>query len=265
MSGHRNIDQRTEALLNGGIDDELSAAEQEELSGVLAGSSDVRAANEELKSLTQLMTELPEIEPPQYLQESIERQIRLPVASKAAGGKPGFVGSWLSANWLRTGFALAAGVVLTVTVYEMGSEPMTDQDAANLVGTVVKNQVPGQGDLLDQARISNDALNGLVELRKADDLFTLDVQLNSDGPTEVVVNFKAQQLTFEGITRLQDRDEAVTVANGSINITSSGEQSYTLKLRRTAGTLDQQAANLGLEFFVNNSLVHEAELDISRQ
>ena len=265
MSGPRNIDQRTEELLNGGIDDELSAAEREELSGVLAASSDAREANEELKSLARLMKDLPELEPPQHLQESIERQIRLPVESKAAGGKPGFFGNWLSANWLRTGFALAAGVVLTVTVYEMGSGPMTDQDAANLVGTVVKNQVPGQGDLVDQARISNDALNGLVELRQADDLFTLDVQLNSDGPAEVVVNFAEQQLTFEGITRIQDQDEAVTVANGSINVTSSGEQRYALKLRRIAEAPDQQTANLGLEFFVNNSLVHEAELSVSLQ
>lgn len=265
MSGQRNIDQHTEDLLNGGIDDELSATEREELSGVLAASSDAREANAELKSFARLMTELPELEPPQYLQESIERQIRLPVESKAAGGKPDFFGSWLSANWLRTGFALAAGVVLTVTIYEMGSEPMTERDAANLVGTVVKNQVPGQGDLLDQARISNDALNGLVELRKVDDLFTLDVQLNSDGPAEVVVNFAAQQLTFEGITRSRDQDDAVTVANGSVNVTSNGEQRYTLKLRRTAGTLDQQAAMLGLEFFVNNSLVHEAELSVSHQ
>ena len=49
------------------------------------------------------MAELPELEPPKYLQESIERQIRLPLQGRASGVKQGFFGNWLSANWLRTG------------------------------------------------------------------------------------------------------------------------------------------------------------------
>jgi hypothetical protein len=211
------------------------------------------------------MAEVPEIEPPPYLQESIERQIRLPVGDKAVEQKRGFLGTWLSANWLRTGFALAAGVLLTLAVYEMGSRPISDQDATRIVGTVVKNQASAQGELLDRIQISTETLNGFVELRQMDDLFALDVQLNSDGRTEVAVNFAGRGLDFEGITWMQDRSDAVTVTDGSINVVSSGEQRYTLELRHDAETPGQHRAPLELDFLANDSLIHEAELSVSRQ
>ena len=107
MNERKTTDQRALDLLNGGIDGGWSAAEREELSGVLAASSDAREVNEELKSLAQLMTDLPDLEPPQYLQESIERQIRLPVESKAEGGTLGFFGNWWSSTEVGSSSAWA--------------------------------------------------------------------------------------------------------------------------------------------------------------
>ena len=265
MIDQQNIDQRTLDLINGGIDAELSTAEQEDLVSLLAGSSEARKINDELHSIADIIEAVPEVEPPQYLQDSIERQIRLPVQSAAPAAKQGFFGNWLAANWLRTGFALAAGVVLTVGVYEMGSGPISEQDATKLVGTVVKNQVAGQGVLLDRINISNDGLNALVEVHEKDGLFTLDVQINSDGPTEVVVDFAGRGFDFEGITRKQNRNGAVVVEGGSVNVASSGEQSYTLSLRRNTDSLEQKFTPLALGIFSENVLIHEAELKVSAQ
>ena len=266
MIDRPKIDQHALDLINGGIDAELSNAEQEELARLLAESSDALQTSAELNSIVERIEGVPEVEPPRYLQESIERQIRLPVQSAVPVAKQNFFGAWFSAKWLRTGFALAAGVVLTVGVYEMGSGPISEKDATKLVGTVVKNQVSGQRSvLLDRIDISNDRLNGLVELREKDGLFTLDVQLKSDGPIEVLVNFAERGMDFEGITRKQDRNDKVIVADGSVNVASSGEQSYTLNMRRKPDALEQQLMPLKLGFYANNVLVHEAELNISRQ
>ena len=196
MAEQNHMDERTRDLLNGGIDGELSSAEQKELDRLLAGSDKVRDLNEELVALTGLLDGLTEIDPPQYLQESIERQVRLPAQSNDQEEKQGFLRNWLPSTWLRTGFALAAGALLTIGVYEMGSGPITAEDATNMVGTVVKSQATGQGELLGSIHIDTETLNGLVELRNRDDLYTLDVQLNSDGPTQVVVNFAGRGLEF---------------------------------------------------------------------
>jgi hypothetical protein len=262
MNKYGDIDQRTQELLNGGLDGELSPAEQEELNALLAKSAGARELDKEMRAINQLMDTLPELEPPHYLKETIERQVRLPVQDTDPDEKRGLFGHRLSANWLRTGFALAAGVVLTVGVYEMGSEPLSEQDSTHLVGTVVK---PGLDELLDRALLANDSMKGVIELRQSDNFFTLDVQLDSDGPTEVVLNFAQQGFEFEGIEPLVAIDDIVSVTDGAVSVTGGGEQHYKLKLQRNLGTLEQQTSVLGLKLFANNGPVQEVELRISRQ
>ena len=264
MSEYRNIDERALDLLNRGIDGELSDVEKTELTGLLADSVEAREYYEELKSFTGMMEGVPELDPPAYLQETIERQIRLPVQDTAEKSQ-GTIGAWLSAGWLRTGAALAAGVVLTVSVYQMGSGPISERDASNLVGTVVKNPVAGRGELLGQVQISETALNGLVELHRTDDLFTLDVQLNAGAPGKVVLNFAGQELEFEGIAGAPDLSDAITVADGSVNINVTGEHHYSMKFRPKAEARVQSAAPMELSFYANNRLVKEVELSISNQ
>jgi len=256
------IDPRTLELLYGSIDGELDAAQQGELDGLLAGSKEVRDLDKDLRSFIQILDEVPEREAPEYLQDAIERQIRLPVAGDSIAGKQGFLRGWLPAHWLQTGFALTAGVVLTVGVYEMGSGPMTAEDTANMVGTVVQSPA-SRGELLDSVNINTNGLNGVAELRSQGDLFTLDIELTSVVSTELVVHLSGKGLAFEGISRKQAPETTVSVGQDTINITSSGAQRYTLSLRRIPGT--QTASPLDLEFFANNALVHETALGIAKQ
>ena len=257
------VDQRIQDLLNSSIDGEISSADQDELDRLLVTSPDVRKLNEELRTLTHVLDELPDLEPPQYLQNAIERQVRLPAQSNVDLNKSVFWGGWLNVNWLRTSLALATGVVLTFGVYEMGSEPITARDAATMTGTMLKNGLTGQeGTLLDSIDLDTEKLNGLIELRNKDDLFTLDVKLNSDGASEVVINFAGRGLEFDGETHMQNPEEAVSVRDGSIHLASHGEQHYTVKLRRTSQA--EQAAPLELDFFADNELIQKGELIISQ-
>ena len=261
--GQATVDQRIRDLLNGSIDGEISATEQDELDSLLASSPVVRNLNDELRAVTRVLDELPELESPQHLQETIERQIRLPVQSHADMGKPGFFGGWLNANWLRTGVALAAGVVLTVGVYKMGSEPITTGDSTSMVGTMAKRGLADQqGALLDSIQLDTEELKGLVELRNKDKLFTLEVLLSSDGPAELVVHFGGRGLEFEGVSHSHEPVDTVSVVDGSIHLASSGEQRYTLNLRHTEQT--RQAAPLELEVFANNKLIQQAKLNVSQ-
>jgi hypothetical protein len=257
------VDQRIQDLLNSSIDGEISKADQDELDRLLVTSDSVRNLNEELRAVTHILDELPEVEPPQYLQESIKRQVRVPVQISYNTGRPGLLGRWLNTNWLRAGFALAAGVVLTVSVYEMGSEPITGGDSTRMVGTMAKRDLTAQpGILLDSIHLDTDKLNGLVELRNIGDLFTLDVQLNSEGPSELVVNLAGRGLEFDGVSRMQNPVDAVSVVDGAIHLASSGEQRYTVSLRRISKALEDET--LELDFFANNELIQQAKLNVSK-
>lgn len=265
QTGQTPVDQHILHLLNSSIDGEISATEQDELDRLLIASPEVRNLNDELRTVTRLLDEVQELEPPEYLQDSIERQVRLPVQGHADSKKPGFWGNgWLSANWLRTGFALAAGVVLTVGVYEMGSEPITARDSASMAGTMANRGATDQpGALLDSIQLNTAKLSGLVELRNNDELFTLNLQLNSDEPTEVVINFADRGLEFDGVSGKQADDDSVSVVDGSVHLASKGEQHYTVRLRRTSAAA--QIAPLDVNFFASNDLILRAKLIISKQ
>lgn len=258
------VDQHIQQLLNSSIDGEINVVEQEELDHLLANSQSVRDLNKELRTVIRHLDELPEIEPPQHLQDTIERQVRLPVQGKGAEKKQKYLGSWLNANWLRTGFALAAGVVLTIGVYEMGSGPIPTGDSTSMSGTMANKGLTGQqGVLLDRIDLDSELLTGQVELRNKNDLFTLDVQLKSDGPAEVVINFAGRGLEFDGLSRQQDTADEVSMVDGSIHLASSGEQHYLLILSRTPGA--ESVAPLELEFFAGNQLIQQNEMSTSQQ
>ena len=257
------VDQRIQQLLNSSIDGEISAVDQEELDQHLVTSQSVRDLNNELRAVTRHLDELPEIDPPPYLQDTIERQVRLPVQSKGTGEEPGYFGSWLNTNWLRTGFALAAGVVVTVGVYEMGSGPIPATDTTSMSGTIASNEgLSQQGELLDRIYLESEALNGQVELRTHKDLFTINVQLESDGPSEVVINFAGRGLEFDSASSQQNTADTVSVVDGSIHLASNGEQHYVLNLRRAPGVVYPDS--LELEFFANSQLIQQNELSTSQ-
>lgn len=258
-SGH--MDQRANELLNGSIDNELNAAEQRELDLLLASSDSVRDLKNELEEFVGLLDGLPELQPPQYLQNTIESQIRLPVQNKPTGEKQGLFGTWTPANWLQTGFGLAAGAILTVGIYQMGSEPMTARDAEQMTGTVVKKPVLEPLGLQDNVRFNTEKLSGQIELRNTGDLFTLNLQLNSEGASEVIVNFADYGLEFETIIPNNVSEDAISVINGSVIVELNGKQGFTLQLQRVFGA--QQTAPLELEFFSNDTLVHVAQLSVN--
>lgn len=264
MNNHKQIDQHTQDLLNAGVDSELSVSERSELDEILKGSEAVRDLNDELTALTGLLEATPDREPPGYLQQAIISSVRLPVAAPQ-DEKQSLFANWLPAHWFKAGAALAAGAVLTIAVYEMESVPMSAEDTANMVGTIAPGSQAEQGVLIDSMQINNDVLNGVVELRVRDDIFILDVQINSEGPTAVNVDLSGRGLEFEGFTRMQDLKDDVSVVNGSLSVASSGAQHYALKLRGALNESGQKPAPLTVGFFANDTLVEQVELSTSKQ
>lgn len=256
-----DVDQHVLDLLNGSIDGELSTAEQAELDTFLTGSAAVRDLYEELKVLSGILDDVPAQEPPEYLHSAIVSQVRLAVNSASQEQKSGLFSQWLAAPWMRTGLALAAGVMLTVGIYQTGSENLSPEDAARMTGTVMKNP---NGALLDSTRFNAPALKGKAELRSKDGLLFVDVYLESDGPAVLNLGFGGQSLEYAGVNGLQNPSDDVTVANGVISVTGSGRQHFELLLRSTADFDKGLPSRLKLAFIADSVLIHEAELDRSQ-
>jgi len=263
QNGQAPVDQRTQDLINASVDGEISAIEQDELDRLLLSSDGAREFDRDLRSVTSLLDDLPEIEPPAYLHNAIERQVRLPVDG-AAQNKPAGWLAWLESSRLRMGLAMAAGVVLTVSVYEMGSRPVSVDDTRTMTGTIVKHgKTGGQGEVLDSIRFGSGPLNGLVELRNADDLFTVDVQLDAGTPVDVVMDYSGSGLDFEGASNVSDSENAISYGDGKIRLASNGKEHFTVKLRRAQDA--QSGGPVELGFYAGDRLLEKTELNISRR
>lgn len=265
---HPPADQHVLNLLNGNIDGELSVLEQAELDKLLAGSAHARALHKALKTLAGILDGLPEREPPDYLHHVIMSQVitstsgaGLALAGGAKGEKPGPLRRWLSTPWMRTGLAMTAGLMLTMGIYQSGSENLSPADASGMAGTVMKNPY---GVLLDSTRFDTKTMNGKAELRYEDGLLTLDVHLDSDGRAVLNLDLSGQDLVYAGINGLKNQAGNVAVANDSVSVTGSGLQHYELLLKRKAEVSGGNLGPLVLEFYANNVLIHKAELGRSK-
>ena len=259
------VDQHVLDLLNRGIDGELSTSEQAELDELLAGSAQLRDLNRDLEALAKILDSVPAQEPPEYLHNAIVSQVRLPVAADTQVQKTGLFSQWLVAPWMRTGLAVAAGVLLTVGIYQGGTENLSPQDASRMTGTAVKNPA---GVLLDSTRFQSNAMNGSAELRSKDGLFSIDIYLQSGGEALFSLGFAGQNLELVSVNGLNNPEVDVAVSGDSVEVTGSGTQHYELLLRSTAESGANSESNrpgpIALEFFADSVLVHEDELDSSQ-
>ena len=89
-------------------------------------------------------------------------------------------------------------------------------------------------------------------------MFTLNVELESDGASELVIKFAGRGLEFDSADSQQGTVDAVSVVDGSIHLASNGEQHYVLNLRRVPGA--NYPESLELEFFANSQLIQQNEL-----
>ncbi len=261
------VEQHVLDLLNCSIDGALSAAGRAELDELLAGSAQVRDLKEELEVLAGILDGLPEQEPPEYLHHviisrAVAGQVREPPVSETRGEKPGLAMNLLSTPWLRTGLAVAAGLLLTVGIYQTGSENLSPEDTSSMAGTVVKNP---RGTLLDSTLFDAEAMRGKAELREQDGFLSLDVRIESAGLAVLKLGFPEQGLEFAGTNGLQNQAEDVTVKNGLVSVTGSGQQHYALLFKRTAELPQDGPTPLTVVFFAGDVLVHEAELRGSRR
>lgn len=263
MKDYANIDERAWLLINGQIDGELSDSEQQELDALLANSKELQVILEELTGLSDCLQQLPEKTPPAYLHNAITSTVRLPVGESASGKKHAFT-SWLTEHWLGPAFALTAGIMLTVGIYETNPDSMSGPDTTNMTGTMV-NAETARGELLDRVQVGDDHVFGTAQLHRSGRDFLIDVNLDSKQPAKFTLNYAANGLEFIGVTSSENRVDGVIVDKQRVIIEGNGQQQYTLRLRSPDDNLAANSGPLKVGLSVNNGLLYQAELKVVKE
>jgi hypothetical protein len=229
------LDTRALELINAEIDGELAADEHAELQALLASSAEARAMQADLQKLSKLIDSVPEQEPPADLGGRILGQIRQRGRSPS---RPTFslAGVLSSLQPIPIGAAFAAGLLLTVGVYEMSPEQWVDNDVDGMVGTMMlgsQDDLSGQQSRLD---IAGPGIFGAVSLSNMGDILVLSFDVAAERETEIVIDMAEAGLGFGGIAHKLVDDAAnggsYEVSGGNLRVVSETSHPFNVYLRR---------------------------------
>ena len=270
MNDHDQLDTHNIALLNGSVDDALNSAEQAQLGELLTRSEAARKLHAELTSIGELLDSAPQYEPPDYLLNTILSNNRFPVAPSNNDHSAAWI-RWPVRRPIRSGFALAATALLLAGIYQIGSQNFNQEDRATIVGTLISESTELHSQLVDSIRIDTQLLQGVVELRRTDDLLTLDLELAPEAPPEFEIIISGPELENGVLKYHSSRSgESVGTTKPSGKVTNSASpdpgRSYQFAFKDTAlAGENQRSGLLTLQFLVDGSTVYETQLSTSKQ
>jgi len=225
-------------LIQAGADGELDAAGQAELDALLEHSAAAREQHETLLRLNAFLGQVPSLDPPESLHGRIVGAIKLP---KPAGGGLAERFNFMP-GLLRYGFAAGLAVVVTMAVYQGGSQ-LNGVDYDKLVGTI-----SARGAELDRFDFSEPGVQGSVRLLERGDQFALEFDLDAEGPVRFDVNFSQSGLRFDAFAQADLNLDEMSLTKNSLVGRTAGSQRFVVLMRPDASA-DAPNGQISLEFF----------------
>lgn len=250
------INERTTELIHSGLDGELRGSEQSELNSALEASAEARAYLKGLEAFSDLLDGEEALELPDGLHLKIVDSIQLPrKKSFSFTAIPGFV---------RYGLAAAAGLVLTVGVYESqqgGSEGMDfTTDVGSMVGTIMRNDRAEVEETLDTLIFDLEQVSSAIRLQRRDGQLVLDVLLDAKDPVDITVDFTSDGLKFDAIAQTQSELKSIEFADQAIQVKGHGRHHFAVLLHRDSDRAESSQASIALRFTSNGELLKEGSL-----
>ena len=131
------LDNHQIELVHADVDGELPAGQRGELSRLLLANPEARALHDELRRLSRLLDGLPKLDPPAGLASAVLDGIPWQQAARSAAPA---VSWWHTAP--RIAAAMAAGALLTATVYHLARPFGDDVDGSEVSGTMASHCGP---------------------------------------------------------------------------------------------------------------------------
>lgn len=170
------------ALIHAELDGELDERQRAELSRSLLADPQLRSLRDELRRVCAKLESLEPVDPPPGLRSAILGA--LPQAPYAAVQQRRPAPRW------RYAAVVAAALVGAAVLYEVGRSPMPASDA---VGTIAASHSASTG------RVESDALSGSLRLYRDPTGLSLEYDLVSKGPADMVVAGGGKTLRVTGV------------------------------------------------------------------
>jgi len=255
------LEARVLELINAEIDGELKPGESAELEAILESSAEARAMKAEMLKLVNFLDSVPAQAPPEDLTGRILDQI--PVHTRPRTFSLANLVS--SFQPLPAGLAFAAGLLLTVGVYELSPEQHAPDDLNSMVGTMLMKSQPDSSAQAARLAISARGVLGSVALSDVGDFLVLSVDLVAEQKTEIVIAMADAGLGFRGIARGPSSEPEVAeyyeFTGGDLRVVSESSRPFNVYLRRV-GNGAVRPQSLEIEVIQMGERVFEGSLEL---
>ena len=174
------LDNHQIELVHADVDGELPAGQRGELSRLLLANPEARALHDELRRLSRLLDGLPKLDPPAGLASAVLDGIPWPQAARSAAPA---VSWWHTAP--RIAAAMAAGALLTATVYQLARPFGDDVDGSEVSGTMA-SPASAPKAVARALELNLEQVKGTVAVSGSIPARTIDFDVAIAVPVEVV-------------------------------------------------------------------------------
>lgn len=227
-------------LLNQELDGTNGPKDSAAVKRLLERSAEAKQYYSDLQSVAAMFKKVPSAEPPAHLKKNILAAIPFPVQHPVvrAARKP-LLDGFFSSIGLRYAVTFAGGAVAGILLFALVTN--VPSDSTNLVGTMGPNRSAAAEA---SAEVRLDQVTGSIAASEANGTLTADLNLHSRDEVDVILNFDEHQLKFDSFRPDSDSRSTLTLLEGQVRLTLTGEHRYTIAFLNESNTTPSLTAKL---------------------
>lgn len=244
------VDREYIELMHLEIDGLISANDRQRLHRYLEAHPEAQQLFDKLHKVCHLLDKVEEVEPVEDLRERIlgridfDRYVKEVRARARPNPLKSLLNTWTYRPRFRYAYAFSAGLVLGLLVSFLLFAEVFEQASvkpSQVSGTVVSQA--GEWQVLQRLVIDEDAVRGVVVLRRSGRLLQLDVTLQTSGPITLTLQ-KPAQTGLEGFQRVTGRVTSLEIDTGKVQVTSDAATRYRLSFETPTHAVPEMTLTL---------------------
>lgn len=250
------VDEHTRGLVHAELDGENTAPESRSLEHRLADDDDVRAYYDEMKTLSETLSSLPETEPRdelrQVISDALDATRGSAVETVSAGRPPRTI--------LKYSYAFAAGALLASVAFLLTPRGgLLDNEITQLVGTMGGSAAPAVSVPANLTRVDLDAIEGTVGLFREYGMLVVEFDMHARQAVEIVATLGHPSVRLRGIAPMEGDIVSVSTIGNDVTVINDGRHRYALMLDSGGGG----ATRINLQFRSDGRLIHETSVQFA--
>ena len=247
-----NIDPQITDLMHAEIDGVNTEQESAELQAILARDPIARDHFDQLKKIAGMLDDLDEVAPPADLKTKVLTAVGRPSESVVVHPT-----AFRTGTALRYVYAAAAGVLLGVMGFWAATSGLV-VDPLDVGGTMAPTDASIEPPDLHEFPLNFEGVIGTARLKPVEAGFSLEIDLSSEVPVDVVLDFSPEEVQIRGFSSDLEGMYSLEVASNQVRWVQPADDRSTILL----DTLGPAPTSVEIAFLIDGTVVHSLAIGL---